>query len=1801
MSVTCQPVSVGIRFGLAVVALLAPGTAARAEGAAASLSVTNVPAKGRGESILTVSRFGRYAVTAESKQGTALQLLSRMLGPGEIKGERGKANGRIDAILDRGTYKVVTWSHKKGTGKATLKVHDFKELNAKPPALIDYKEVKATLEDFQQLSYWIWVTSAQTVLIEAVGRDLADLRLWKDGEWLYDASPSIETTQPVVGRPLTNAKLAVQLEPGLYLVTAYGGPGLAWAEESREHPFYIRLNIPRLASVGRMRLEVSPFGVDRFLVPGNADYFRIELPEALPAVLTVESSSTDPTSFGGRGSSTSVSKTSLPPVASLSTSSASAHIVTVAAAPGQPYVLQFFEQNQSVSLSRHDLGTEVWLSTIHSGLAADSIDATGVIVCGRTQHDKRIVASSVIDLDGSRPYRRRFNLLSPATLMFEVKEAGTYKVDLQGDGVEATYRFQPMLISYGAHYEVPSMQKSGTSWELGPGFWTLEMSPEKKGIAELTVKKTSGLGGLVNRLSDVPVSSVRAAAVFGTFRIPDDDCTVYINQQPGVVSGLDLRRLPMNLGNALPVVQLAGNNLKLAVTVPEAGKLVAVKEDGKGLPLSVDGGTPGTEVAVATGSHTVEIRAEAAVTLSYSLTLKVTRLAREAPLPSLPDTSKNLIPKLEELTAHAPKFFDLDRHRQQTFLVRVQKPGLYRLESTGLLATSGNLRTRTVTTFDREEQNGVGRNFLIQQYLREGDYQLTVETQGETRGHLGVELVQTEILDGGELSDGIVARARVPASQAMLYRFKLSKGGSYTLRSFGIGRTFRARLEDGEGWPLERPGIPAEMSAWLEPGNYRFMLLPEAVDALQLTRIDRAKKKTKLTGHGPHAVPLGQCASNTWLEPKEGSQRKPDVWTFTLPAKATTRVSLSADMVGRLTRVDKTGAKEEVGVIPLKHTFDQQLEAGHYELEAQNARINNRVSYRACVLPVELLDGMSREIHSPSQPLYITVDKPSLVELASFGKEDVRASLWDAQDNLLGRSDDRTDDWNFHIAKALVPGRYRLDIEPVGKGRATTVVEMRIPAEVAEPTLALPAQNEITPGETVHLFPLGPLPASADLLITQAVAREGIGVSIERAGTGGTWISAGTDLGRRVHLEVPMQPGATYRLRLWSLDRRGTPAKLQVVGVKTEVHGESELPGGVELTAVPGLSPEIGVAAVDLRRTGMIKVIGDAEALRWTSVINGAAGATPDGVMPVQGTRLWVSNSGGKGKLQASRTILSPLGAPAVFDIPPASTARADLTVTNGPIVVLATSRLGQPGVAVLEAKESRPSAAKSMAVATRAALSVSLAPREAVAEVWTATIAGEPLDVKLRAFGFAKTIPATDAAALSGRLSDSEAKAVSLSPGNKRIRLVADAGVVAVLSTKDQVLSTHWRGDEALDESLDTSADRLTWLRIDTGEGRFSAQLLPVASGEETLALAMGAPFERNMTASGSYRLAVAPQTVKDRTLWIHGATADAVFVGVNGEVNRGRQIAVSPEGGVVSIPHPASWLIAYLQRGDDTAGSIWGTDRELAVRTPRPPDRLQLTGTRERLKLEAHDATVFHLRAVEPMAARLKRPDGKVEADIYPDGLSLDVYVASGSAEIALRALGSRALSSWLEVTTSPVATIGDGIGPEILLGPGQSRFFSFVVKSKGTIGVGVRSDSDRVAAELRDSQGHLLGTGVAQMPEVVPGTYLLALRMARDATPARVRPAVVGLKPPDTGPPDEIKRQYVATDEPSAAEFTARPAERRNYGFGTGRPPSESDENESGEGYAGEANEPSDTAEGGEEGQPTESTEEDSHDAE
>src|SRR5947207_2471459 len=162
------PPAVGLFLSLAAAPSLA------APPAEPTLSRTTVPARGRQEAILTVPAFGRYAVTVASPQGTALQLVDRIAGPGQAQGTTGKTDGRLDVFLDRGEYQVVAFAPEKGSGDAQLKVRGFSERNApEPPLLVELKPVETALDDYEQRSWWLEVKERRRVILEAAGRGAA--------------------------------------------------------------------------------------------------------------------------------------------------------------------------------------------------------------------------------------------------------------------------------------------------------------------------------------------------------------------------------------------------------------------------------------------------------------------------------------------------------------------------------------------------------------------------------------------------------------------------------------------------------------------------------------------------------------------------------------------------------------------------------------------------------------------------------------------------------------------------------------------------------------------------------------------------------------------------------------------------------------------------------------------------------------------------------------------------------------------------------------------------------------------------------------------------------------------------------------------------------------------------------------------------------------------------------------------------------------------------------------------------------------------------------------------------------------------------------------------------------------------------------------------------------------------------------------------------------------------------------------------------------------------------------------------
>jgi hypothetical protein len=1695
-----------------------------------------------------VSAFGRYAVTVTSSQGVALQSVDRMAGAGSINGEVGNQDGRLDMFLDRGQYKILTHASPEGKGKATLAAYAFKELQPRAPLLVEYRLERGSLGDFEQRSYWIEIKQKRNVALEAAGRHLADLRLWRDGTWLVDAKPQITQVQAHTGQPLLITRLTTELTPGLYLLTAYGGPSQTWTEASEAKPFYLRYGIPTLASAMRQQFTMSEFGTDRFLVPAEPNYFRLELPSAEPATLQVGDHS-DNNPFQTSGESATIDKKSLLPVAELNgVNSGNVKVVSVSMEAGKAYILQHFEQKQVYSPDLKGQSGDYWISSIHAGPLEDSVGATAVITRERSYRPEEYLDEKVVDFSKTASWHRRFNLLSELTLFVKIPEPT--KVRLAGTGVKARYRFEPFVVSRPNNYATPAWRDSGYTFELDRGLYVLTIAPDTKGILDLQMNLTGGLAnevlskiGMGNNNEPTTMSPAYPSVRFSPVKMETNTrYTVYLNNQPGVASGLIVRKLPIDLEMALPVVLRAGETLTVPVVVAERSTLQALSEDGRALEFALDNGKNGSSIDVEAGRYNVTVKG-ADKAQYFSLKAEPTRLASTTPLPPVPDTRLAALPKFPVITPDAPRYVALKKNSASVQGVRVEKSGFYQFESTGLLRTAGTVRTRINPSLFDGSENGVGRNFMIQRYLREGDYQLSVTTLGETTGDLGIQVARTEVQDGGELREGQVARAFLPNAQSIAYRFKITKRASYHLQTIGLGRNFDIRLEDDAGWPVAAPVMNGNQTLQLSPGNYRMIILPQTAEARVLSRLDRLPKPARYRGHGPHRIALESQIEHSWIEPAKGATRTPDQWEFVLPAPADVSIAMGSEMEATLVN---TADPKRAAIAKFDATtpWSGQLVAGRYQIQARNSRSNNHVAYSLRVSAIQLLAGQSRSITAPTV-IPLSVGSDGLVELQSFGATDVRARLLDSAGEVVAQNDDRADDWNFQIAQRLRPGEYKLQVDPVNEKSAVTTITMLAPKEITEKPLGLATDSDITDAN-VHIYPLV-IPADRNIVLASAKSSDVVGLALEAEAASG-WINLGSVMAKEPRLALPLAAGSdrfkTYRLRAWSVDRRSLRMRLRVVAAALPIATESQWQQGIAPSRMDESLPAVQLAMIALSRPGVFRIKGDLAPLKWSYSGARTAQGGSNAVVSIVGKNILMMSEErrqGESNVLAAERLRLPTGQLDTLRLELGNDNDGAIDMQAGLSLAIAQSRVGQPGIAIGETRDPR-----AMGLVPGEAVAVTLSATNTSATVWNATSIGTPFEMDLRQVPFQSGPTQSAGFGMSdGTVKSRIALPIKLPGSMQRIRLTLAPMNAAVLVKRGTILSTHWSGSDALHEEVATDADQLWLLNADATDAQYSVEVVPGA-GEAEPALKPGDLLERNLSTVGRLRIPIdipkssSKDNAKDNDQYIIRVRGNvqAMWQENGGRIVTGNDIVIH-NSGTLSLQHQAGTLIAWLDAPrTQSAKQVTEWFKSLQETSVKPPQVITLRNKQQVLSIKTDRATMLHVRTNVPVVTQFAAEGQAPVTDAHLYGANINMLAPAGTSRLMLRAVGADSLSGLATVMSTPITSMSEGSGPEVLLAPGSARLYTFEIKQQRPIGIGVRASSDVVRSVLYDERGAVQSEGVVQMPTLAPGRYYLSIEMPADSAPVKVRPIVLGLKEPDTRPPGDILRRYVESKDDSEA---------------------------------------------------------------
>ncbi len=1074
----------------------------------ATLARDRFPSAGETDTLLTVATPGRFAIRAESPTGTALQLVDMLTGPGERVGWPGRQNGRLDALLDAGTYKLRAYGDPAAVGDTTLSVVAFTA--AGPAQLVPgYQPLAMALHDLELQSFWLVVgDSPVTTRIEAAGRSLAALKLWRDGRDLVpvieaadiagssepakadentenigttetkgttETSGTVETTETSAttestetngtngtgqatgitatkhviaatpAHPMTDILLSGHLPPGSYLVTAYGGPALPWADGASEQPLYLRTGRSTGLLAGGASGQVGVFGTEAFDTPPNAASVLLTLPQPAEAHLSATAPGADrlftDTAKNDRARAAMLDLPGRP---------ASERLVKLRAAPGQGFTLRPLAAGRAAALNpgageplagtlltdnppvgnppagnppsgKPITGTSPeragrsWFGASERAFGGDEAPAAALLIrwrgdglradaAGTHEATPEVVASpGVPGIGPGRAWRTRFNLRGTTTLLFHATAVVTVAVHAEGPPV--TPRITTLE---GAVLNAMGNGNTATTWALSPGWYALVLTPKPKaaGILDLTL-------GPPGMIPSAPEAAGPEAPVLPLGEQSADAQTRFAllaNRVPDGAASLLVRAVPLELADG-PLVQTlpAGAAASMPVQARTAGILVT---------RDVAGGPPLERRVLDAGVNTTVTLPAA----DHARTLAVALL----PLPSSATPTVAAAPSLAAVRDGEPAFLTLDRGGQASFAVSVREGGLYRVETTGRLKTAGRIGTAFIPVLGQATANGVGNNMLLQRYLRAGRYRLDV-TARDSAGRLGVSATETPLADGADLPPGGSTRATLEPGNGVAFAIRIAAAGRYHLDLLGDGRRFSARLEDADGWPLRAAGDLSSIDQEFSPGRYRLIVQPPSVQARVVARLRRIEPPVALTGHGPHVLPFDAAQSLVWREPPgRDDPRTPDTWTFALAGPAKVTMSIDGDgMAAALQAEAADPAAPPLGRLRARTPLTVDLAAGRYRVIASSLGRNDRLAYTISLRSTELQPDTPRSVTLPAD-LPFAVAEARVMTLTSFGTVPLRAELRDAAGQVLARAAGRTDDWNIALSRFLPTGRYRL-------------------------------------------------------------------------------------------------------------------------------------------------------------------------------------------------------------------------------------------------------------------------------------------------------------------------------------------------------------------------------------------------------------------------------------------------------------------------------------------------------------------------------------------------------------------------------------------------------------------------------------------------------------------------------------------------------------------------------------------------------------------------------------------------------
>ncbi len=1055
-----------------------------------SFSPATLPARGEQTATLAVSRMGMVNVTVNGSTPLQCVLIDRAAG---VLVDKSFPSGcAFTELLDAGEYLLRISAPDNGSGTLTLSAKTFVEAEQSIKALPVGGHMVRTLELGKQLSVWLKVDARKPLGLVLMGVNAGKVSLLRNGEWNVPSALSHETDNTAGNGSTHFWRSNGELEPGEYLLTVYGVD----AAQTTTAPLTNSLAMfrePQVLETGTFTITFDESG-ERF----------VSLPPHSLSLLSATDKAAgtfgqQAVSFSGPSlrNSCRITPESLEQECILPASDGSVSMLRLFGPKGKTATLSVFPAPTGQVLLKSSFvggadNAKLLVEASKSYLIAsqdfpDTIDESESS-CALQSEDNGSTASRARDLvpvDPNTGWSRAFNYEPGGINMpFEVSSPGAYRIQAEGERKSTCELYA--LQSNGSSKRLTQSRKNAAcdvTVTLSPGPHLLRLSGGQSGVEKLSIAptqlkqkppatphKSSCMLGIVSlppgsyRLDNAATSAQSRALTFEPLPL-ETAVPIYFSLRAN-------ETLNLPLGNLLPTVLTFESEAKISCSLPN---------------LSVEQSTNTCRLPAVNG-QTLSLKNSSAKTQRVVLQPATKKPGAVSAVDFRPTT-----PNIEVLQPGEPKGRWFQRAQSHTFLLRVDKPGLYGLTTEGLLTTSCSIQSHLREPMAVPVTPGRGLNCNVEQFLNPGTYLVTVQTLRESAGHGFVRVVQETVKVLSPLAIDDETFVRADAQQLVAQPFEVKTAGSYRITATTPALSQACRVEDSRGFPLTQVLNPCAQRMTLAKGTYRLIQYPQAIASTRRIAIRTDKEVERLNGVKVHGIEFFR-----WYDAEIAREAHQD-FSFHLAASATIDVVLTSQMQGRVLKKEGSnwnvvgflpalpepkppsesqsneeeenserpqegnegpieyegGGEEEpdsssVAAVeaarsvappddgipkwPAAPTGNQlALEAGDYKLEVAHSRGDIGIAYRMHLSSDVFQPGMKRSIPVPATiPLRIANATTLLIE--STGDLPTQCRLLDTSRALLTETKHSSRaNWNCASAKRVLPGEYQLEVEaPTG-------------------------------------------------------------------------------------------------------------------------------------------------------------------------------------------------------------------------------------------------------------------------------------------------------------------------------------------------------------------------------------------------------------------------------------------------------------------------------------------------------------------------------------------------------------------------------------------------------------------------------------------------------------------------------------------------------------------------------------------------------------------------------------------------